>query len=83
MTNNMYHPLLLMFLTLGAVRLVLDDFEEDDNEQDDTEKIVADALRTVLVEAIDSRYNKLKRGRIDENGSPVPKRRQVASHCNW
>jgi hypothetical protein len=44
MTNNMYHPLLLMFLTLGAVRLVLEDFEEDDNEQDDTEKIVADAL---------------------------------------
>jgi hypothetical protein len=71
-----------MFLTLGAVLLVLDDLEEDDNEQDDTEKIVADALRTVLVEAI-NQYNQFKRGRIDENGSPVPKRHRVASHYNW
>jgi hypothetical protein len=82
MTNNIYHSLLLMFLTLGAVLLVLDDLEEDDNEQNDTEKIVADALRTVLMEAI-NRYNKLKRGRIDENGSPVLMRRRVASHYNW
>jgi hypothetical protein len=71
-----------MFVTLGVVLLVLDDLEEDENKQDDAETIVADALRSVLVEAI-NRYNQFKRGRIDENGAPVPKKRRVASCKNW
>jgi hypothetical protein len=53
-----------MFATLGVVLLVLDDLEEDENKQDDMETIVADALRSVLVEAI-NRYNQFKRMRID------------------
>jgi hypothetical protein len=82
MSNNKYHSLFLMFVALGVVLLVMDDLEEYDNKQDDTEKIVADALRTVFVEAI-NRYNQFKRGRIDENWAHVSKRRRVASHFNW
>jgi hypothetical protein len=40
-----------MFVTLGGFLLVLDDLEEDENEQYDTETIVAHALRSVLVKA--------------------------------
>jgi hypothetical protein len=70
-----------MFLTLGVVLLVLDDLEEDENEPEDAEKIAANALRTLLVDTI-NRYNQFKRGRIDENGAHVSKRRWVASHFN-
>jgi hypothetical protein len=49
-----------MFMTLGVILPVLDDLEEDENEPDDAEKIAADELRTVLVDAI-TRYLQLKR----------------------
>jgi hypothetical protein len=71
-----------MFVTLRFVLLVLDNLEDDENEQDDTEKIVTDALRSVLVEAI-NQYNQFKHGRIDENGAPVRKKPRVVSRLNW
>jgi hypothetical protein len=73
-----------MFLTLWVVLLVLDNLEEDENENepDDAEKVAADALRTVLVNII-NQYNQFKRGWINENGAPVPKKHWVALRFNW
>jgi hypothetical protein len=82
MTNNKYHSLFFMFVALGVLLVVLEDLEEDDNQIDDTETIVADALRSLLLQAI-NQYNQLKRGRIDKNGAPVPKRRRSVSRYNW
>jgi hypothetical protein len=69
-----------MFVALGVILLVLDDLEEDENEPDDAEKVAADELQTVLVDAI-TRYMELKRGRpIDDNDEvPVPKKKKRGS----
>lgn len=65
----------------GVILMVLDELFEEDTPQINVQDRVK-AMETVATSAMEQ-YRLYKRGRVDEAGDPVPKKRRVATDFNW
>jgi Plant transposon protein len=84
MPNPRDDPCIMLVFALtavaGLILFCLDEFVE--GEEVSSVDNARALMQTVLAETFNL-YRLYKRGRVDESGAPVPKRRRIASNFNW
>jgi Plant transposon protein len=78
-------PMAVMVVTVtcvAAVLLLIDEIEEDGAEPALSEERIMEMMRTLMTNTINF-FRLYKRGRVDETGAPIPKRRRIQTNFNW
>jgi hypothetical protein len=75
-------PVLMLIFGIVGVAIIIameDDFDETPQLTQDT---ALEAVNAIIHQATDT-YNLYRRGRVDENGLPIPKRRRIVVNYDW